>query len=100
MYCPECKSEYREGFTKCADCDVPLVDELPPEPKFEYMDLVEVLSTSDPGQIAVAKSLLDSEKIRYVVQGEHFSAMQPSIPARFLVPRDKFKRAERLLKDI
>jgi len=27
-YCPKCRSEYRQGFTKCADCDVELVDEL------------------------------------------------------------------------
>lgn len=26
MFCPLCKSEYREGFTRCADCDVDLVD--------------------------------------------------------------------------
>jgi len=25
MYCPQCKAEYREGFTRCADCDVELV---------------------------------------------------------------------------
>jgi hypothetical protein len=25
MYCPECQSEYRQGFTRCADCDVDLV---------------------------------------------------------------------------
>ncbi|HXY01194.1 MAG TPA: hypothetical protein VEI54_09760 [Candidatus Limnocylindrales bacterium] len=29
MYCPECKAEYRQGFTRCADCDVDLVWELP-----------------------------------------------------------------------
>jgi len=25
MFCPECKAEYRPGFTRCADCDVDLV---------------------------------------------------------------------------
>jgi hypothetical protein len=28
MFCPFCKSEYREGFTKCSDCDVDLVRQL------------------------------------------------------------------------
>jgi len=35
MFCPTCKSEYLEGFTKCADCGVPLVAQLPPEPAEE-----------------------------------------------------------------
>jgi len=29
MFCPECKAEYRQGFTICADCEVPLVYQLP-----------------------------------------------------------------------
>jgi hypothetical protein len=28
MICPECKAEYRSGFTRCADCDVELVGSL------------------------------------------------------------------------
>jgi hypothetical protein len=28
MFCPECKAEYRAGFTRCADCDVDLVADL------------------------------------------------------------------------
>jgi hypothetical protein len=28
MFCPECRAEYRPGFTRCADCDVDLVQEL------------------------------------------------------------------------
>ena len=27
-WCPVCKNEYREGITMCADCNVPLVDDL------------------------------------------------------------------------
>jgi hypothetical protein len=29
MWCPECRCEYREGFTECADCSSALVDVLP-----------------------------------------------------------------------
>jgi len=27
MYCPQCKAEYRQGFTRCSDCDVELVSD-------------------------------------------------------------------------
>jgi hypothetical protein len=33
MICPECKAEYRQGFTVCADCDVALVSRLPNPPR-------------------------------------------------------------------
>jgi hypothetical protein len=29
MICPQCNAEYRPGFTRCADCDVDLVNEAP-----------------------------------------------------------------------
>ena len=29
MFCPECRAEYRPGFTRCADCDADLVANLP-----------------------------------------------------------------------
>lgn len=28
MICPNCRVEYREGFTTCADCAIPLVEDL------------------------------------------------------------------------
>ena len=31
MFCPVCRVEHRSGFTRCADCDVDLVQELPAE---------------------------------------------------------------------
>lgn len=30
-WCPKCRSEYKEGIHACAECKVPLVDELPSE---------------------------------------------------------------------
>ncbi len=32
MFCPVCRSEYRPGFTQCAECEVPLVDHLEDTP--------------------------------------------------------------------
>jgi len=29
MYCPRCRAEYREGFTRCSDCELELVQALP-----------------------------------------------------------------------
>ena len=29
MFCPQCKAEYRSGFTHCPDCDVDLVENFP-----------------------------------------------------------------------
>jgi hypothetical protein len=42
MFCPVCKAEYRQGFTRCADCDVELVYELPAV-------AIVPLETVDPG---------------------------------------------------
>ena len=35
-WCPKCKSEYREGIKECADCKIPLMDELPPDSENPY----------------------------------------------------------------
>lgn len=56
MFCPECKAEYRPGFTRCADCDIDLIANLPEanlEPgassnlKGDLLDLQEVWAGDD-----------------------------------------------------
>lgn len=37
-WCPKCKSEYREGIKECADCKIPLMDELPPDSENPYSE--------------------------------------------------------------
>lgn len=43
MFCPKCRTEYRKGFYICADCEVTLVPELPPEqsklPDTDYVNI-------------------------------------------------------------
>jgi hypothetical protein len=46
MFCPECRAEYRPGFTRCSDCDVDLVHERPephtraPKPRRDWMSML------------------------------------------------------------
>ena len=98
MYCPNCRSEYRPGFSRCNDCDVELVAKAPVEAKSEFVDLVEVLSTGDAGQIAIIKSILEAEDIPYLAQGENF-ALARNIAIRFLVPREYLDDAKEVLLD-
>ena len=38
MFCPQCKAEYRQGFTRCSDCDVELVYALPQDSEEQAAD--------------------------------------------------------------
>jgi len=63
-WCPKCKSEYREGFTVCADCGSELVDEATlkkmekaealKESMAEYMEEYEEAAQEDNAQVAEA----------------------------------------------
>lgn len=71
MFCPQCRSEYREGFSRCENCDVPLVATLAPEEGDpSHRELVTVFETGDPGLLALAHSLLDEAEIPYLTLGE------------------------------
>ncbi|MCX6627377.1 MAG: DUF2007 domain-containing protein, partial [Candidatus Solibacter sp.] len=74
MYCPQCRCEYREGFTECSDCHVPLLaGTAPEEPATLFdpnLDLVVVLETNDPVQLAFAKGSLEQANIPYFILGQ------------------------------
>ncbi len=107
MFCPRCKSEYREGFFTCADCSVPLVSELPKdEDKAVESDLVpftEILSTRNPAEIAVIKSILEAEDIAYYFIGEQMMTsplLSGGSSARLFIAFEDIGRTKELLKDI
>lgn len=98
MFCPRCGSECREEFTECADCRVPLVRE-PPSPKAQYVEYEPLLATYNPGDIAVIKALLESEGIRYFIEGEFFNMVRPLVePAKLLVDKEQIQKAREVLK--
>jgi hypothetical protein len=72
MFCPVCESEYREGFSHCADCDVDLVDTLasPTDLHPDTGDVETVFATGDPVLLMTAKALLDEAGIPYFSRGE------------------------------
>ena len=75
MLCPQCGVQYREGFLECSDCQVPLVAEMPPEPKASVdpdpdLELVTVLESGDRLVVAAAQSLLEEAGIPFCLLGD------------------------------
>jgi Putative prokaryotic signal transducing protein len=71
MHCPQCLTEYRDGFTECADCRVPLVPGSPAKSASVHkVDLITVLETSDPFAANLAKATLEDAGIEFVMGGD------------------------------
>lgn len=116
MICPQCAGEYRDGFTQCVDCEVPLVAAPPgaaegPEPEPEPdVGLVSVLETGDPAEMAFVESLLLEGNIPYVKQGDRvqdlfgigrvggFNVLTG--PAKLLVSEEHVEAAREILRDL
>lgn len=68
-WCPNCKIEYREGFTHCVDCDVDLVDVLTEEVEIdESLDehtkaLLNKFANDPPEFLVTAVDVIDAELI-------------------------------------
>jgi hypothetical protein len=67
VYCPQCFAEYREGFTECSDCHVPLAAGNAPASDFDpNMELVVVFESNDAIAIAMAKGALEDAGIPFI----------------------------------
>lgn len=62
MFCPQCETEYREGFTRCADCDVALVPEL------GSASLVPLTMETSSDLVAALAEALETARVPYVIE--------------------------------
>ena len=98
MFCPSCRAEYREGYFRCADCDVDLVEKLP-ELK-DKQGFVALASVFTEGEIALIKSRLDQAGISYYLQGELSHRLAPlPFGVRLMVREDCLEEAKALLME-
>jgi hypothetical protein len=64
------------------------------------MQMIHLTSAQDVGELAIIKSLLDGNRIAYVIHGEHVSSLYPGISffvCRVMVDASDQARAETLL---
>lgn len=100
MFCPKCRTEYRDGFSVCADCHVNLVETIPPEPEPEWLDLTEVSIIDNPAEMAFISSILEEQNIAYIFKSVSFmNTGMYADPAKLLVRPDQADAARRILAE-
>ena len=73
-WCPECGAEFREGFTRCSECGVLLVNEPPPgteQPAEPGPEWVEVAGYTTVEEARLAQGLLEEQGIPAEVVDKH-----------------------------
>jgi hypothetical protein len=107
VYCPECRAEYRDGFTECSDCRGPLVGERPTGhkgPGIPDLEWVTVLEGTDRLVLASAKGLLEEAGIPFYVLGDEMGPRLAMVDEfihpwwRIQVGLDREEEVKKLLK--
>jgi hypothetical protein len=62
MFCPQCKTEFRNGITRCSDCDIELVDAEPKAPSDDSPPEGNLLLLWSGDNLALHASLLEELK--------------------------------------
>src|SRR5215813_4644424 len=83
MFCPQCKAEYRAGFTKCSDCDVELVEQLPvyaePISETEHPQLVVVRTYPSHVEADLVRTALEAAGIESMFGSDDQGGQSPGL---------------------
>jgi hypothetical protein len=114
MYCPQCRAEYRQGFTRCADCDIDLVYEPPAaasglgasgdagaQAENSEDPFCSFWRGDDPRIHAELCELLNEEGIPHktIRREEHLFNLNSKSGFQIGIPYSQFEKAEAAIKD-
>lgn len=102
-FCPNCAAEYKEGFTRCEECSLDLVDKLSPENMVHDLSaapMVELRSFGNSTEGEMAQEVLHQNGLRSQLQGDVTGGTlfpTPITAVKLLVDERDFDRAKELV---
>lgn len=103
-YCPECRTEYREGTERCADCGAELVDVLPeePQPEWDTADWVTLVELGDETEARIIEGFLREQGVQVRLLSRHDRELATTLgelsAIELQVIQRDLRRAEELLE--
>ena len=115
MICPQCGTEYRQGFDKCYDCDALLIHEKEfqelqkreeaERERYRHMDIVRVHSVQGQPEADLLQSLLEANGIESYTKGRAVQSVHPFTmnglgEIRILVREEDVDKARKIIEEL